>query len=63
MHLDPRMDFSQLISDTKLLAGDIKHENGIKWDYQIKGKLPKLLAHIFALWTVKNSGLYFDAII
>ncbi|CAF3383520.1 unnamed protein product [Rotaria socialis] len=61
-YLVPNMKLDQLIADTKLLAGDVKQQsNSIEWDATIRNKVPKLAAHVFALWTLQNAHHYFEA--
>ncbi|CAF4122389.1 unnamed protein product [Adineta steineri] len=55
------MKLEPLVSDIKLLAGINKqHPDNIEWD-TIKGKIPRLTAYIFALWTLKSAEHYFEA--
>ncbi|CAF1616219.1 unnamed protein product, partial [Didymodactylos carnosus] len=43
----------------ELLAGRVKHKSkDITWDASVRDKIPKLMAHIFALWTLKNTQYY-----
>ena len=61
-NLKPNIDFDKLISQIKLIAGNIQHqETDICWDGRVQAMIPKLVAHIFALWTLKNSSHYFEA--
>lgn len=60
LHLNMSLD--QLISDTKLILGDIRQEsNTIAWDASVRGKIPNLAAHVFALWTLPKAEYYFEA--
>ncbi|CAF0898623.1 unnamed protein product [Adineta steineri] len=60
-YLKPDMKLEPLVSDIKLIIGINKqHSDNIEWDTN-KGKIPKLTAHIFALWTLKSAEHYFDA--
>ncbi|CAF2540249.1 unnamed protein product [Rotaria sp. Silwood2] len=61
-YLNPNVVLDQLIADTKLFAGDIKQNSDhIVWNFTIRNKVPKLVAHIFALWTLQNAHYYFEA--
>ncbi|CAF4449380.1 unnamed protein product [Rotaria sp. Silwood2] len=61
-YLIPNMKLDQLIADAELLAGDVKQQsNSIEWDAIIRNKVPKLAAHVFALWTLQNAHHYFEA--
>ena len=61
-YLNPKMDLEPLISETFLIAGVTRQmRNQIIWDAKTRCKVPKLMACIFALWTLKNSQHYFDA--
>lgn len=61
-NLQVNMSLDQLISDTKLILGDIRQEsNTIAWDASVRGKIPNLVAHIFALWTLSKADHYFEA--
>jgi len=33
----------------------------ISWVANVRDKIPKLLAHIFVLWTLQNASHYFEA--
>ena len=56
------MELDRLISDTKLISKHAAKETGaIVWDASIRNKIPKLAAHVFALWTLKNAEHYFEA--
>ncbi|CAF0939888.1 unnamed protein product [Adineta steineri] len=60
-YLKINIDFQKLISETKLIAGDIKQTpDNIQWDAYVRDRIPKLIAHIFALWTLQNASSYFD---
>ena len=73
-YLSKKPAIFQLIKEIKLLTeGIINYSSritkfynqllisNIYWDSHVKSKVTKLLAHIFALWTIKNSHHYFDA--
>ncbi|CAF3045236.1 unnamed protein product [Rotaria sp. Silwood2] len=48
-----------LITQTKVLLGTVAQKvNDITWDYSFRDKIPELLAHIFAVWTLKNTQHY-----
>ncbi|CAF2770029.1 unnamed protein product [Rotaria sp. Silwood2] len=55
---EPNLDI--LISETKLIVGTIvqKHRNSVRWNNSFKKKISDLLAHIFAVWTLKNTQHY-----
>ncbi|CAF4739828.1 unnamed protein product, partial [Rotaria sp. Silwood2] len=60
-YIKPDMKLEPLVSDIKLIAGTNKQiPDDIEWD-TIKSKLPRLTAHIFALWTLKSAEHYFEA--
>ena len=49
-NLKPNIAFDELISQIKLIAGNIQHqETDICWDGRVQAMIPKLVAHIFAL--------------
>ncbi|ETO04468.1 hypothetical protein RFI_32928, partial [Reticulomyxa filosa] len=51
-----------LISNTKLIIPDIEQNSDqITWNARVRNAVPDLIAHIFALWTLQNAQLYFDA--
>lgn len=61
-HLRPDLKLERLISDTVLLVGKKKQTvNDVQWDGGVREIVPKLMAHIFALWTLKHSEHYFEA--
>ncbi|CAM4825739.1 unnamed protein product [Rotaria magnacalcarata] len=61
-NLHPDMKLDQLISDTKLILGSIRRDSDtITWDANVRGQVPKLAAHIFALWTLLQADHYFEA--
>ncbi|CAF3698285.1 unnamed protein product [Rotaria sordida] len=55
-----KTDLSQQDSDKFLLVGTVvqKHCNTVRWNHSFKKNIPVLLAHIFALWTLKNTQHY-----
>ncbi|CAF4051597.1 unnamed protein product [Adineta steineri] len=56
---EPKLDI--LISETKALIADGNHKSdSINWDHSLRDKIPDLLAHIFAVWTLKNTQHYND---
>ncbi|CAF5016018.1 unnamed protein product, partial [Rotaria sp. Silwood1] len=56
-----RPSLDPLISETKMLAGNIKQtSDNIQWDAPVRNKIPTLLAHIFALWTLQSAHHYFE---
>ena len=61
-YLSPDLKLDRLISDTILIVGKMKQVvSDIQWDSHVRDKVPKLMAHIFALWTLKHSEHYFEA--
>ncbi|CAF4640808.1 unnamed protein product [Rotaria sp. Silwood1] len=56
---DNEPDLEVLINQTKALVATVtKKPNTIIWDHSFKDKIPELLAHIFAVWTLKNTQHY-----
>ncbi|CAF2074733.1 unnamed protein product, partial [Rotaria magnacalcarata] len=54
---EPNIDV--LISQTKFLLGKIVHTpTSVNWDQSVRDQIPDLLAHIFAIWTAKNTQHY-----
>ncbi|CAF4894014.1 unnamed protein product, partial [Rotaria sp. Silwood1] len=55
---EPNLDI--LISETKLIVGKIveKNRTSVRWNNSFKKKISDLLAHIFAVWTLKNTQHY-----
>ncbi|CAF4824808.1 unnamed protein product, partial [Rotaria sp. Silwood2] len=54
---EPKLDV--LVSETKaLIAEGVQKSDQIKWDHSFRDKIPELLAHIFAVWTLKNTQHY-----
>ncbi|KAL4456870.1 hypothetical protein ABPG74_014508 [Tetrahymena malaccensis] len=48
-----------IVLKIKQFQRGVKHKNGkITWDYQIKEKLPSMIAQLFALYTLMNSEYY-----
>ncbi|CAF0744473.1 unnamed protein product [Adineta steineri] len=61
-NLKTKLELQKLISNIKIIAGNIKQTSDIfDWDADIRTKIPKLAAHIFALWTLQNATHYFEA--
>ncbi|CAF2633120.1 unnamed protein product [Rotaria sp. Silwood2] len=45
-----------LITETKALVGEVAQTSeSVNWDHSIRDQIPKLLAHIFGVWTLKNT--------
>ncbi|CAF4542845.1 unnamed protein product [Rotaria sp. Silwood2] len=62
-YLKPNIELMRLISEIKQIAGNIiQKPNEIIWEATTRSKIPTLTAHIFALWTLKNADLYFEAV-
>ena len=56
---EKELDLEVLISETKILVGTVAHNsNTVPWDQFFKDKIPELVAHIFATWTLKNTQHY-----
>ncbi|CAF1204521.1 unnamed protein product [Adineta steineri] len=54
---EPKLDI--LISETKALIADGNQKSSvINWDHSLRDRIPDLLAHIFAVWTLKNTQHY-----
>ncbi|CAF4645434.1 unnamed protein product, partial [Rotaria sp. Silwood2] len=52
-------DIEVLITQTKILLGTVAHKaTEVTWDHSFRDKIPELLAHIFAVWTLKNTQHY-----
>ncbi|CAF2919583.1 unnamed protein product [Rotaria sp. Silwood2] len=61
-NLKPNVELNQLILETKRIAGDIKQTSGnIIWNADVRNRITKLLARIFALWTLQSAHHYFEA--
>ncbi|ETN97116.1 hypothetical protein RFI_40415, partial [Reticulomyxa filosa] len=51
-----------LVNNTKLITRGIEQKpDDVNWNATIRNKIPELMAHIFALWTLQNAQFYFDA--
>ena len=62
LNLKPKLDLEPLISEIHLMTKiSTDKDNGIIWDSSVTGKIPTLIAHICALWTLQNSTHYFEA--
>lgn len=60
-HLRSNMQLVSLISDIKIIAGCmVQTKSSIKWTAIIRDKALKLVAHVFALWTLQNAKYYFE---
>ncbi|CAF4090243.1 unnamed protein product, partial [Rotaria sordida] len=61
-YLHPNLKLDRLISDTILIVGKMKQTaTEITWNANVRSEVPKLMAHIFALWTLTHSEHYFEA--
>ncbi len=61
-NLQPRMNLSHLYGVVRQLVGkNEQKKERPQWDLKMRDKVPKLLAYIFALWTLENSSFYFEA--
>lgn len=62
-YLVKNMDLEPLIEKIKLISGNTRQLPGAtRWDSLKREKALKLMAHLFALWTLKSANHYFDAI-
>ncbi|CAF4322129.1 unnamed protein product [Rotaria sp. Silwood2] len=62
-YLKPNIELRTLTSEIKRIAGNIiQKTNNTVWEATIRNKVPILMAHIFALWTLTNADHYFDAV-
>ena len=60
-YLQLNIDLDELVYRTKLLVGSVRQTlEEIKWSSDMVAKIPELLAHIFAIWTLQNTGSYFE---
>ncbi|CAF1185261.1 unnamed protein product [Adineta steineri] len=60
-YLKINIEFEKLISEIKIIAEDVKQKSGVlSWNASVRDTIPKLLAHIFALWTLQNASHYFE---
>ena len=54
-------DLAPIIANVKLLAGNVLQKpDQITWNRTININLPEMMAHVFALWTLKNAQHYFE---
>jgi len=61
-YLKPNLELHELIYNIKLIVGNVKQSpNKVLWDEHIRSEVPKLMAHIFALWTLNNANHFFEA--
>ena len=62
LYLRPKLNLAPLLSETHLAAGKVQQtQSQTAWDSEVRYRVPKLAAHIFALWTLMNSTHYFEA--
>jgi len=56
------LDLNQVVSQIKMIVRQ-QHQSSteIIWDAALRNKIPNLMAHIFALWTLKNATYYFES--
>jgi hypothetical protein len=61
-YLAPSINITQFISNLKtLISGYRSNDNKkISWNSRLETLLPKLIGHVFALWTLLSSDSYFD---
>ncbi|ETO00099.1 hypothetical protein RFI_37360, partial [Reticulomyxa filosa] len=51
-----------LVNNAKMSIGKIEQKSdSIKWDANIRNKVPELMAHIFTVWTLQNAHFFFGA--
>jgi predicted GTPase len=61
-YLSPTVDYEKLIAEINTYVGSLRISAGkIEWNAELRAKIPKLMAYIFVIWTLKNSHHYFDA--
>jgi hypothetical protein len=61
-YLKKPIDFDSAISGLKMSLVKVKSTgNDIRWSASVRDSIPELLAHVLALWTLKNADHYFDA--
>ena len=60
-YLEITINFKKLETDLLCKHAVGQPSDGLKWNKAMKDNVPSLLAHIFALWTLKNSAFYFEA--
>ncbi|CAF4906712.1 unnamed protein product [Rotaria sp. Silwood1] len=52
-------DLEVLVTQTKLIVGTVKQtSDSVTWDRSFKENIPELVAHISAIWTLKNTQHY-----
>lgn len=61
-YLAPKIDFDKFLSNLMLLINELKSRDSkkIDWNAKIENKLPKIIAHVFALWTLMCSSNFFN---
>jgi len=56
-----KINLKPLISRTKLIPKNVKQNSGnILWNLETKEQAVDLMAHVFAIWTLQNSGTFFE---
>ncbi len=61
-NLSKHIDFTSIVSSMKVSLHKIKtNDSEIRWTGAIRDLIPEMLAHIFAIWTLKNASHFFDA--
>ncbi|CAM4971805.1 unnamed protein product [Rotaria socialis] len=61
MHFETSTTLNSLRSDTQLIVGNIKQTSDcVQWNTSVRSAIPVLLAHIFAVWTLKNAEGCFE---
>ncbi|ETO05050.1 hypothetical protein RFI_32346, partial [Reticulomyxa filosa] len=61
-NLAEKPTLSMLVSNIKMITRGIEQKpDNVDWSATIRNKIPDLMAHIFALWTLQNAQFYFDA--
>ncbi|CAF1187714.1 unnamed protein product [Rotaria sp. Silwood1] len=57
--IETEPNLEQLVTETKALVGEVAQTSkSINWDESLRHKIPELLAHIFSVWTLKNTQHY-----
>ena len=63
-NLSKKIDLAPLVQNVRVLSDNIfistEDINRIKWNSSLREKIPKLLANLFALYTIMNSSDFFD---
>ncbi|MBX9585798.1 MAG: hypothetical protein K2X50_00940 [Gammaproteobacteria bacterium] len=61
-NLSKHIDFASIVSSLKVNLLKVRSNDvEIRWTGAIRDLIPEILAHVFAIWTLKNASHYFDA--